>query len=139
LYHPRWWSLICHLAERLQPALILVRPDETLIIILRDKSSNLLPDILAHYQALGKLLANVIFTLRAVIKPSLDNTRPDRAAAIDQPGIFGHAAIAQDTLRRQAEAEVFEPAIAKLLLVGGTLFDIGLISQAKVTAITTAS
>jgi hypothetical protein len=115
--------------------LILVRSNETEIIILRDFRPNPVPDFLVFNDALGQFSTNILPALRAIRQAFFNDTWPDRASLIDQPGIFGHAPIADDLLWRDAKTEILVPPVAQFLLVGWASFDIGFIRQAQITAI----
>lgn len=68
-------------------------------------------------------------------KVFFDDTEPDRAALIDQPGIFRHTTVAKDIFWWQAETEVFVSAITQFLLVGWIDLDVRLICQEQVKAV----
>jgi hypothetical protein len=86
--------------------------------------------LLVHNEAVGKLLADVVGALGAVGQSPFEDTRPDGARLVDKARFFGHASIADDLFRGDAEAEVLVPTIAEGLLVGWVRLDVRAVSKA---------
>ena len=116
--------------EAVETGLVLIWCDKARPIFWWDRMREFRGQFLVHNEALGKLLADVVGAPGAVGQSLFDDTRPNRAGLVDKARVFGHASIADDLFRGDAETEVLVPTIAQGLLVGWVCFDVGAVSKA---------